>query len=120
MTSYITGAASLVGPGLDVLFDYKVRCPSGNRKLAEMPTHIHLKLTILAPALTLSYHSSRSSRRSIRNGCKRNVRKAVSMYFGKVTHPKTERREQGKGISTRWSASCGRVVCGGSGSQTMR
>ena len=31
MTSYITGAASLVEPGLDVLFDYKIHCPSDNR-----------------------------------------------------------------------------------------
>ena len=123
MTSYITGAAPLVGPasGLDVLFDYKVRCPSGNRKLAKMSAHIHLKPTTPAlPILTLSYRSLRSSRRSIRNGCKRKVRKVVSMYFGKFTHRKTERSEQGKGISTRWSASCGRVVCGGSGSQTVR
>ena len=114
MTSYITGAASLVGPGLDVLFVYKVRCQSGNRKLAEMPAHIHLKPTkqavAAAVALTLSYRSSRSGRRSIRKGCKRKVRKVVSMYFGKVTHWKTERREQGKEISPRWSASCGRVV----------
>ena len=32
--SYITGAASLVEPGLDVLFVYNIRCPSGNRYLA--------------------------------------------------------------------------------------
>ena len=31
MTSCITGAASLVEPKLDVLFVYKIRCPSGNR-----------------------------------------------------------------------------------------
>ena len=111
MTSYITGAASPVGAGLDVLFVYEVRSPSGKRKLAEMPAHLRRKPTTAAlPVLTLIHHSLRSSRRSIRKGCKRKVRKVMSMYIGKVTHRKTERREQGKGMSTRWSASCGKIV----------
>ena len=41
------------------------------------------------------------------------VRKVVSLYCGKVTHRKTERREQRKGRSDWWSASCGTIVCGG-------
>jgi hypothetical protein len=70
MTSYITGAASLVEPGLDVVFDYKIRGPSGNRTLAEVPAHTHLKPTFhrIALALTLTYRSLRSNRHSIRNG----------------------------------------------------
>ena len=31
MASCITGAASLAKPELDVLFVYKIRCPSGSR-----------------------------------------------------------------------------------------
>jgi hypothetical protein len=81
MTSCITWAASLV---VDVLFVYKIHCPSDNCYLAEMPSHIHLEPTAAPTALTLSYRSLRSSRRSIRNGCREKVRKVVSMYFGKV------------------------------------
>ena len=68
MTSYITGAASLVEPGLDVVGVYKIHGPSGNRYLVKMPAHSHLKLTPRIIALTLTYHSLRSSWRSICNG----------------------------------------------------
>ena len=119
MTSCITVTASLVEPGLDVLFNYKIRRSSGNRYSAEMPARTHLIPALGHVALTLTYCSLRSSRRSIRNGCKK-VRKRVSMYFEKVTHWKIGRREQRKGYSKRWSASCGRIVCGSNGLQTVR
>ena len=109
MTSCITVAASLVEPGLDVLFDYKFRSSSSNRYSAKMPTRTHLIPTLVHVALTLTYCSLRSSRRSIRNGCKK-VRKRVSMYFENVTHWKIGRREQRKGYSKQWNASCGRIV----------
>ena len=83
MTLYITGATSLVEPGLDVLFVYKMRCPSRNRYLAEMPSHTHLKPTIRHAALTLTYRSLRSSRRSIHNGSKTKVRKVVRYVLRK-------------------------------------
>ena len=67
MTSYITGAASLVEPGPDELFDYKIRCSSDNLCLAEMPPRTHLEPTLIHTA-TLTYRSLRSSRRSICNG----------------------------------------------------
>ena len=52
MALYITGAASpVVEPGLDVLFVYKICCPSGNSYLAEMPAHIHLNPTFYRHAL---------------------------------------------------------------------
>ena len=41
------------------------------------------------------------------------VKKVVSIYYGKVTHWKTEQREQRKGRSDWWSASCGTIVCKG-------
>ena len=68
MTSYITGAASLVEPGPDELFDYKIRCSSDNLYLAEMPARNHLEPTLKLVASTLTYRSLRSSRRSICNG----------------------------------------------------
>ena len=72
MTLYITGAESFVEPGLDVVGVYNIHGPSGNRYLAGMPAHTHLKLTTIHLAhLTLTHHSLRSSRRSIRNGCKK-------------------------------------------------
>jgi hypothetical protein len=73
--SYITGAASLVEPGLDVLFVYNIRYPSGNRYLAgdASPHHTHLKPTIYTTALALTYRSLRRSRRSIRNSCQRKL-----------------------------------------------
>ena len=71
MASYITGATSSVEPELDVVGVYKVHGPSGNRYLAEMPATTHLKPTPTITALTLTYLSLRSSRRSIRNGCKK-------------------------------------------------
>jgi hypothetical protein len=72
MTLYITEAESFVEPGLDVVGVYKIHGPSGNRSLAGMPAHIHLKLTSPHQALlTLTHRSLRSSRRSIRNGCKK-------------------------------------------------
>jgi hypothetical protein len=120
MTSYITGAASLFESELDVVGVYKIHRASGNRYLTEMPVHTHRKPTQWShAALTLTYRSLGSSRRSICNGCKK-VRKLVSMYFGKVTHWKIEQIEQRKGYSKRWSASCWRIVCGGSGIQTIR
>jgi hypothetical protein len=67
MTLYITGAASFVDPGLDVLFVYKIRCPSGNSDLTEVPAHIHLNPTFKHQAITLTYRSLRRSRRSMRN-----------------------------------------------------
>ena len=91
MTSYITGAASLVDPGLDVLFVYKMRCPSRNRYLAEMPSHTHLKPTIRHAALTLTYRSLRSSRRSIHNGCqKKLVRLSLCTSAKKPTGKQSE------------------------------
>ena len=84
MASCITEAASSVKPELDVVGVYKIHGLSGNRYLAETPAHTHRKPTPTTTALTLTY-CSLSSRRSIRNGCKK-IRKIVSMYFGKVTH----------------------------------
>jgi hypothetical protein len=71
MMSCITEAASLVEPGLDVLFDYKICLSSGNRYLVEMQARTHLQPTHVPIALTLDYRSLRSSRRSIRNGCQK-------------------------------------------------
>ena len=67
MTLYTTGAASLVEPEVDVVGVYKIHGPSGNRQLAEMRAHIHLKPTFKHRA-TLTDRSLRSSRSSIRNG----------------------------------------------------
>jgi hypothetical protein len=79
MTSCITGAASLVKPEPDVVGVYKVHGPLGNRYLVEMPAYTHLKPTYTVYAHTLTYHSLRSSRRSIHNGCqKKKFRKVVS------------------------------------------
>ena len=68
MTSYITGAASLVEPGPDELFDYKIHCSSDNLYLADMPARTYLEPTLKPIASTLAYHSLRGSRRSICNG----------------------------------------------------
>ena len=68
---YITGAASLVEPGLDVVFDYKICRSSGNCYLAEMPARTHRNLTLIKKAKTLTYRTLRSRRRSICNSCKK-------------------------------------------------
>ena len=94
--SYITGAASLVEPGLDVLFVYNIRCPSGNRYLAgdaiphspqtytnHYSIHAYLSLLEEQPA----QHTQQLQNK---------VRKVVSMYIGNVTHWKTGRKEQRK------------------------
>ena len=120
MTSCITGAASLVKPEPNVVGVYKVHGPLDNRYLVEMPAHTHLKLTHLTIALTLTYCTLSRSRRSIRNSCKKSQKSSqYVLQVRKITHWKTERREKRKGWSKRWSASCERIVCGGSGLQAM-
>jgi hypothetical protein len=120
MASYITGAASLFESGLDVGGVYKVHGSSGNLYFVEMPAHTHLKLTPYCIALTLTYCTLSRSRRRIRNSCKKNQKSCrYVLQVRKITHWKTKRREKRKGWSKRWSASCQRIVCGGSGLQTM-
>ena len=117
MTSCITGVASLVKPEPDVVGVYKVHGPLDNRYLVEMPAHTHLKPTYTVQALTLTYHSLRSSRRSIHNGCPKKSLERLSVRLWKETHRKTGRREQRKHRKTLLGASCGRIVYGGSGLQ---
>ena len=93
MTLYITGAESFVEPGLDVVGVYNIHGPSGNRYLAGMPAHTHLKLTIPIQA-TLTHRSLRSSRRSIRNGCKRSQKGC--QYILRKTNPLENKAKKAK------------------------
>ena len=94
MASYITGAASSFEPELDVVGVYKVHGPSGNRYLAEMPATTHLKPTPTITALTLTYLSLRSSRRSIRNGCKKSQKGC--QYVLRKSNPPENRAKRAK------------------------
>ena len=93
MTLYITGAESFVEPGLDVMGVYNIHGPSGNRYLAGMPAHTHLKLTIPIQA-TLTHRSLRSSRRSIRNGCKKSQKGCQHVLW--QNNPPKNRAERAK------------------------
>jgi hypothetical protein len=92
--SYITGAASLVEPGLDVVFDYKICRSSGNCYLAEMPARTHRNPTLKNQASTLTYRTSRSRRRSICNSCKK-VRKCCQ-YVLQKSNPLENRATKAK------------------------
>ena len=72
---------SIVGADddFDLVRLYKIHGPSGNRNPAEMPAHTRLKPTASHITLTLIYRSLRSSRHSMRNSCKNEVRKVVGM-----------------------------------------
>ena len=115
MTLYITGAESFVEPGLDVVGVYNIHGPSGNRYLAGMPAHTHLKLTIPIQA-TLTHRSLRSSRRSIRNGCKKS-QKGCQHVLWQNNPPKNRAKRAKKGAVERilwrdcmWRASYKRRV----------
>ena len=119
MTSYITGAASLVEPVPDELFDYKIRCSSDSLYFADASPY--LPRTYTQPNHNNAYLSLLEEQQAQHMQWLKTVRKVVSMYFEKQTHWKSDRRKQRKGQSSkRWSASCRRIVCGGSGLQTMR
>jgi hypothetical protein len=99
MTLYITGAESFVEPGLDVMGVYNIHGPSGNRYLAGMPAHTHLKLTTPIQA-TLTHRSLRSSRRSIRNGCKKS-QKGCQHVLWQNNPPKNRGKRAMKGAVER-------------------
>ena len=94
--SYITGAASLVEPGLDVLFVYNIRCPSGNRYLAGDASPHSPQTYIQAYCIDAYLSLLEEQQAQHTQRLPKKVRRVVSMYFGNVTHWKTGRREQRK------------------------
>ena len=91
MASYITGAASSFEPELDVVGVYKIHRQSLSCRDA---SHTHLKPTPTTTTLTLTYLSLRSSRRSIRNGCKKSQKGC--QYILRKSNPPENRDKRAK------------------------